>query len=202
MEKRWKNLGILLVLVVVFIGVYFFVLQTPVVPVEEELDLTAIKSLAAKNNVEFEDLQLDFADFFNENMELIEVISVEQLDSLKLDLQEQGSKLGSEGERKAAELYLQYIDFLKERKELYNEIALLDEKTCLELPPYAELQEKSDGLVEKAGSLVGQQEEFQETYNSDALFLLDLESEVELNQSLRQIYMGSFNKCEMVKLIE
>jgi len=202
LEKRWRNLLIIAVILVgAFLAYSFFPAIPFPGPAPEGVDLTTFTASFEESDIEPADAQLDLLVFFDDDGTLVDTISAEQLNSLEASFQQVKSDASStEGQKDAAELYLQYLDFVEEKKQLYSQISDLDTQLCFELPPYADLQEKSDGLLEQANDLLEQEEAFEDKYDSEPLFLLDLESEISLNTSLEGIYTVAWNECQAVSL--
>ncbi len=208
MDRRWRNLLVLLVVAVLAYAGYLFlpwllVVEPP--PPELVSDLAEFDSLFEESGVDSLDIGLDTVVIFDEGLGLVESASSSEVASLKNGLRGLQASLESDSQAKeiqkeAAGLYLEYLDFVEMKRAFYAEVASLGQKQCLDLPYYADLQLESDGLLIMAAELEGKEILFEESFDSEPIFLIDLEGEANLNQSLWIIYKDAFDNCEFAGL--
>ena len=199
MEERWRNLGIILAVIVAAVLIYLFVLPLLVLPPTGEVNLAPMEALFEENEIDPAYATLDSIVFFDENGELVEMVSAEQLNALESDFKKYLSGLENDSsattaQKKAASLYLEYLAFAKEKMSFYKKVAGLGEN-CEAWPEGEDFEAKSDELLLEGNRLNEEVEGFLDEYNEGPLFYVDLDSDVALNQNLESIYVSAWTDC-------
>jgi hypothetical protein len=102
MDKRWRNLVFILILIIVLIIAYFFINQNPIV--EDQVDSTSINAVLEENLI-------DYNDFYS-----IDVLDSKNIDDVIIELE--GIDSFSNCSNKLAELNINYLELLKLNNQL------------------------------------------------------------------------------------
>jgi hypothetical protein len=148
MDKRWRNLGVLLVVGVLLVIGYNLLLvdfdKEPILEPETKIDLS-----------EFEDFSV--IDIYSSNdSELI---------SLKSELGNYDLSKKSDQEREIISIYIKYVDLIQQKNKLFNLIEIAEEKElCESVKDFDEIKLNYTKLMSDMNSLIELADDYLEKY--------------------------------------
>ncbi|MDO8627319.1 MAG: hypothetical protein Q7K42_02545 [Candidatus Diapherotrites archaeon] len=153
MDSRWKNLGILLGVILVVVLVYFFVIQKPVVTTTTNPQLEKVGNLLKVNGTNLDELRSSFSSFSI----TLEPITAEKLSKELTSLEASAEFKSSSDLQKLSANYRKLLDLDKEQKTLSEQAQVffnfnMDE-VCGKADKLEELKNSVEGNVFKTAEI-------------------------------------------------
>lgn len=211
MDKKWRNLLVIIVIIAVLIAGYFYFSQNPIsLPVVEaksiDFGYEEILGLFEKNDANIENVQTLNMVYSDENGNVIWVENKSNLNKVKSDLTSFKSNLGAYSSEDRGELeelatiYIRAIDFAFLSEERLNTIMSVikgNKVTCSNLAPLSDINNASNWNYNDKYNLAAEVDDFAYNYDPYSEILsIDLDKEYAYLTSVHDFIDNTINSCE------